>query len=105
MIKNTGSVNYPGKKSLILTAVHGIMERAMMGTGNADKKATFRAGLFWGVEAAFRKVSGVLDTAVGYMGGTLKNPGYEDVCSARPGTRRSIQVTYDPEKVRYRPAP
>ena len=101
MIKNTGSVSYPGKKSLILTAVHGIMERAMMGTGNTNKKATFGAGCFWGVEAAFRKVSGVLDTAVGYMGGTLKNPGYEDVCSGQTGHAEVVQVTYDPEKVRY----
>ena len=77
----------------------------MMGTGNTNKKATFGAGCFWGVEAAFRKVSGVLDTAVGYMGGTLKNPGYEDVCSGQTGHAEVVQVTYDPEKVRYDQSP
>jgi peptide-methionine (S)-S-oxide reductase len=65
------------------------------------EKATFGAGCFWGVEAAFRQVKGVTDTAVGYMGGTLKNPTYEDVTSHRTGHMEVCQVTYDPTQISY----
>lgn len=63
--------------------------------------ATFGAGCFWGVEAAFRKVAGVVDTAVGYMGGTVKNPSYEQVCSHATGHAEVLQVEYDPAVVTY----
>ena len=65
------------------------------------EKATFGAGCFWGVEAAFRQVKGVTDTMVGYMGGTLKNPTYEDVASHRTGHIEVCQVTYDPAQISY----
>ena len=65
------------------------------------EKATFGAGCFWGVEAAFRQVKGVLSTAVGYSGGHLDNPTYKDVCSGRTGHAEVVQVEYDPSQVSY----
>ena len=73
----------------------------MTGSGNEVKTATFGAGCFWGVEAAFRKVRGVTATAAGYMGGSTKNPGYEQVCTGRTGHAEVVQVTYDPAQVTY----
>jgi peptide-methionine (S)-S-oxide reductase len=66
-----------------------------------EKKATFGAGCFWGVEAAFRQLEGVTRTRVGYSGGTLENPTYEDVCSHTTGHAEVVEVTYDPERVSY----
>jgi peptide-methionine (S)-S-oxide reductase len=66
-----------------------------------EKKATFGAGCFWGVEAAFRQLEGVTRTRVGYSGGTLENPTYEDVCSHTTGHAEVVEVTYDPERITY----
>ena len=66
-----------------------------------ERKATFGAGCFWGVEAAFRQLDGVTKTEVGYEGGSLENPSYEDVCSHTTGHAEVVEVTYDPERVSY----
>ena len=63
--------------------------------------ATFGAGCFWGIEAAFRRVPGVLDAAVGYSGGRTENPSYQDVCTDTTGHAEVVQVTFDPEKLSY----
>jgi peptide-methionine (S)-S-oxide reductase len=64
-------------------------------------KATFGMGCFWCSEDVFMKLKGVRSTAVGYMGGTLENPTYEQVCTDRTGHAEVVQVDYDPEAISY----
>jgi peptide-methionine (S)-S-oxide reductase len=65
------------------------------------EKAIFGAGCFWGIEAEFRKVEGVIEVTSGYSGGHTENPAYGDVCSGATGHAEVIEVEYDPSKVSY----
>jgi peptide-methionine (S)-S-oxide reductase len=66
-----------------------------------EKKATFGAGCFWGVEAAFRRLDGVSGTRVGYAGGRTDNPSYQDVCYTDTGHAEVVEVTYDEDRIPY----
>ena len=66
-----------------------------------EKKATFGAGCFWGVEAAFRRLDGVSGTRVGYAGGQKERPSYEEVCYSGTGHAEVVEVTYDEDTIPY----
>ena len=67
----------------------------------SQQTASFAAGCFWGVEARFREVAGVIDAISGYMGGHVVNPTYKQVCGGDTGHAETVQVTFDDERVSY----
>ena len=78
-----------------------VAEDSAAQTSGRTDTVSFGAGCFWQVEAAFRELDGVTDTAVGYEGGHVPNPTYEQVCTGGTGHAEVTQVTYDPDKVSF----
>lgn len=79
---------------------HHVLGRPMVGQFPDGTATLYVAmGCFWGAERIFWKIPGVVTTAVGYMGGSLEHPGYEDVCSGRTGHTETVMIAYDPSVV------
>ena len=80
---------------------HAMADDKNTGPAGKYESAMFGAGCFWGVEEIFRTLDGVVETAVGYSGGTVANPTYEQVCGGKTGHTEVIHIKYDPNKISY----
>src|SRR5919108_4826381 len=89
--------------TVLILFVSGVMARAATpdSTSTTTAKAAFAGGCFWCMEPPYDELDGVVSTISGYMGGTKKNPTYEEVSAGRTGHAEVVQVTYDPKKVSY----
>lgn len=100
------------KKYTIFLFVLFAIQTSAFSTGNKGKentlamakneeKATFGGGCFWCTEAIYEKVKGVISAVSGYSGGTMKNPGYKEVCSGLTGHAEVVQISFDPDIISY----